>query len=93
MAACEATSFNTAIRVGLNTRAARLFFEIERADEPGLVHQRQAENRTGPLLPDIGVCGERRLGHGIVKENALSGAQHMIENRLGQQRRTHPLIA
>jgi len=45
------------------------------------------------MLTDIGICGERGRSRGIVKKDALPGAQDMIEDRLRQHRRAHRHIA
>jgi hypothetical protein len=44
----------------------QVVFEVEHADEFGLIEQRQAENGPGLALTDIGIDAKRGLGRGIV---------------------------
>ena len=44
----------------------QVIFEVEHADEFGLIEQRQAENGPGLALTDIGIHPIRGLGRGIV---------------------------
>src|SRR5271166_6299371 len=58
--------------------------EVEHADELGLIDQGQAENGTRLALADVGVGSKRRLGRGIVENDALAGAQDIVKDRLRQ---------
>ena len=40
----------------------QVVFEVEHADQFGLVDQRQAENGTGVMLTDVRIRGKRVLG-------------------------------
>ena len=44
-------------------------------------------------LADVGIGGKRGLGRGIVENDALAGAQDIVEDRLRQHRRGHRHIA
>ena len=41
---------------------SQIVFEVERADEPGLVRQRQAENGAGAMLTDVRIRSKLGLG-------------------------------
>jgi len=67
----------------------QVVLEIEHADEPGLGDQGQAENGPHLVLTEVGICGKRGLGGGIVENDALAGAHDIVEHRLRQHGRGH----
>ena len=71
----------------------QVVFQVEHADELGLVQQRQAENGAGAMLPDVGICGKGVLGGSIVEDHALPRAQDIMEDRLRQRGSGHGLVA
>ena len=71
----------------------QVVFQVEHADELGLVQQRQAENGAGAMLSDIGIGRKGVLGCGIVEDHALPRAQDIMEDRIRQRGSGHGLVA
>src|SRR6266851_6881763 len=59
---------------------AEVVLEIEHADELGLGDQGQAENGANMTLTEIEIRGKRWLGGGIIENDALAGAQDIMEH-------------
>ena len=85
IAACDASSFSTAIRAGAKTPRGQVVLEIEHADQLGLVDQGQAENGASLTLTDVRILGKRGLGRGVVQYDALPGAHDIVEHRFRQR--------
>ena len=72
---------------------SQVVLEIQHAIKLALVDQWQAENGASLALTDVGILGKRGLGRGVVENDALSGAQHIVEHRLRQHGLGHGLVA
>src|ERR1700704_3765065 len=73
IAACEASSFSTAIR----------------ADQLGLFQQRQAKKRPYPFAAHVFIFGKHALSAGIIEDHLALSADNLIKDQQGQFRRRH----
>jgi len=80
---CEASSFSTAIRPGVNTCDARLVFEIQYADQLGLFQQRQAKKRPC-LFAAMYSSSQTRSPRGRHPESPALSADDLLKDQHGQ---------
>ena len=71
----------------------QVVLEIEHAEQLGLFHQGQAQNRTGALLTDVVIRRERALNSGVIQDDALPHPDHGVEKGFGEQGRRHGLLS
>ncbi len=62
----------------------QVVLEIEHPDQLGLLHQRQAEDRPGLLLPDVLIRREPILRQGVIKDHALPRPDQVMEHGFGK---------
>src|SRR6266851_3606999 len=62
----------------------QVVLEIEQPDQLGLLHQGQAEDRTGVLLTEVLICRERVLRRGVIKDHAFPRPDHGVEHGFGK---------
>ena len=60
----------------------QVVLEIQHADEAGLLHQGQAEDRPGVLLTDVHIRRELVWGRGVIQHHTLLRAEDVVEDGL-----------
>ena len=71
----------------------QIVLQIEHADQLGLFHQRQTEDRPSTLLADVLICRERILRRGVIKDHALARPGHGAEYGFGKLGRRRGRVA
>jgi len=72
IAACDAKHFQYRDPGGCEHMRREVVLEIERPDQPGLLHQGQAKHRPGVLLTEVLISRERILRRGVIKGSRSS---------------------
>ena len=67
--------------------------EVEQRDQPGLLHQRKAQDGTGVLSADVLIAGERAGARGVIENHALVCTRGIVEHRLRQLFRRRDRVA
>ena len=84
MAASDASTSRSAIRAGVKAPGRQVVLEIDDPRQPGLLEQRDAEHGTRVVPAQVLVVGEFACCRRILQHDALSRAEHVLENGLWQ---------